>query len=279
MRHLYIIGNGFDLHHSIPSSYYDYMRWVELRYPMLYDEISRTFTDADKESWWADFEMRLADVECMYNFEVIVYPDYTIEGISMNGRNSAERLAALYKAIQRTFAIWVSGLNDYLMSSVQPDISFDTDAMYLTFNYTNTLQDIYHIPDSQVLHIHGNVRRGDDVIIGHDSDGGAFPYIQEEIIDITTDGYEVAEQISAFRKPTSKLIEAHRIFFESLGETLQISVCGFSFSFVDMPYIKEIIKYVSDDVEWKIYVHSLRDVMKMTELCEKMQLNTEFKEW
>ena len=94
MNRLVLIGNGFDLHHSIPSSYYDYMRWVELRYPMLYDEISRTFTDADKESWWADFEMRLADVECMYNFEVIVYPDYTIEGISMNGRNSAERLAA-----------------------------------------------------------------------------------------------------------------------------------------------------------------------------------------
>ncbi len=43
------------------------MRWVELRYPVSYDEISRTFTDADKESWWADFEMAfgsLMEVDC-----------------------------------------------------------------------------------------------------------------------------------------------------------------------------------------------------------------------
>ena len=34
---------------------------------MSYDEISRTFTDADKESWWADFEMAfgsLMEVDC-----------------------------------------------------------------------------------------------------------------------------------------------------------------------------------------------------------------------
>lgn len=29
MKHLYIIGNGFDLHHGIPSGYQNYRQWLE----------------------------------------------------------------------------------------------------------------------------------------------------------------------------------------------------------------------------------------------------------
>ena len=29
VNHLYIIGNGFDKHHDIPSGYQDYRRWLE----------------------------------------------------------------------------------------------------------------------------------------------------------------------------------------------------------------------------------------------------------
>ena len=29
MKHLYIIGNGFDLHHEIPSGYLDFHNWLD----------------------------------------------------------------------------------------------------------------------------------------------------------------------------------------------------------------------------------------------------------
>ena len=28
-KHLYILGNGFDKHHDIPSGYQDYRKWLE----------------------------------------------------------------------------------------------------------------------------------------------------------------------------------------------------------------------------------------------------------
>lgn len=33
MKHLYIIGNGFDLHHGIPSGYHSYRQWLEENHP------------------------------------------------------------------------------------------------------------------------------------------------------------------------------------------------------------------------------------------------------
>jgi len=152
MKHLYIIGNGFDLHHGIPSSYKQYMTWLICHYPEFYDEVSRTFKDADEDAWWADFEHRLAEVEYMYDLSIQIYPDIKVLGVEIKGTNSPERLAATFKAVQKTFTLWVHSLNELLLE-YQPDLKLDPDATYLTFNYTNTLQDLYHIPDKHVLHI------------------------------------------------------------------------------------------------------------------------------
>ena len=262
MKHLYIIGNGFDLHHDIPSSYYYYMHWLWCIYPELADEIERTFEGAEEDAWWSDFERHLAKVDCTYDITVPIYPDFEVEGIELKGTNSPDRLAALYKAIQKTFIKWANGLNDCL-PAIHPDLPLDTDAAFLTFNYTDTLQDVYHIPDSQILHIHGNVSRGEYVIIGHDSTGDYYPEKQFEMVDFKNAPYEVAKEITAFRKPTSRIIDINRQWFKSLKDVELITVCGFSFSNVDIPYMQEIIKHVSEDAKWQIYIHSLRDYMYM----------------
>ena len=80
MKHLYIIGNGFDCHHYIPSSYKHYMTWLICHYPELYDEVARTFKDADEDTWWADFEHRLADVDFTYDLSIPIYPDIEVLG-------------------------------------------------------------------------------------------------------------------------------------------------------------------------------------------------------
>lgn len=268
MKHLYIIGNGFDLHHGIPSSYKHYMTWLICRYPDLYEEIANTFEDADTDIWWADFEHHLADVSYMYDLSIAMYSNYHVEGIEISGNYSPERLAATYKAVQKTFALWVSGLNELLMG-YQPDLVLDKDATYLTFNYTNTLQDLYHIPDEQVLHIHGKADRGDELIIGHDSDGNDFATKQLEEVGFQKKPYRIARQIAVLRKPTEKIIEANQAFFESLSDVELITVYGFSFSSIDMPYVREIIKHIKHGVKWQIYVHSKKDE-KRIDMCDEM---------
>ena len=275
MKHLYIIGNGFDLHHGIPSSYYNYMHWLCVNYPELYDEISRTFINAEQKTWWSDFEHHLAEVEYMYDLSAVIYPDYEIEGIALKGKNSPERLSAVYKAVQMTFSVWVRGLNDFLIG-VHPDLPLDVDATYLSFNYTNTLQNVYGIPDEHVLHIHGNAEKGEDIIIGHDSSGANFQYMQSEIIDIEGLGYAIGKQISTFQKPTAKIIESNRAFFESLRDIERITVYGFSFSSIDMPYVKEIIKFTSENVVWHIYVYSIDELKRFEKLNKELLLNMEY---
>lgn len=271
MKHLYIIGNGFDLHHGIPSSYKQYMTWLICHYPDLYDEIARTFKDADEDAWWADFEHHLAEVECMYDMSIPIYPDIEVLDVEIKGTNSPERLAATFKAVQKTFTLWVHSLNELLLE-YQPDLKLDPDATYLTFNYTNTLQDLYHIPDKQVLHIHGKAERGDELIIGHESDGNDFALKQLEEVGFQKKPYQISRQIAVLRKPTERIIEMNRAFFESLSDVETITVYGFSFSSIDMPYIREIIKYIkSSGVKWQIYVHSKKDE-KRIEKCDEMWL-------
>ena len=39
IRNLYIIGNGFDIHHCIPSRYADYLNWLKNNKKTTYNKI------------------------------------------------------------------------------------------------------------------------------------------------------------------------------------------------------------------------------------------------
>ena len=57
-KHLYIIGNGFDLHHHIPSSYNNFKEWLEDNdIDTLYKVENILKIDAPK--WWNEFETNL----------------------------------------------------------------------------------------------------------------------------------------------------------------------------------------------------------------------------
>ena len=61
MKHLYIIGNGFDLHHRINSSYRSFYEYLADYHPGLLSELNETFIDCDVE-WWSDFENNLGEL-------------------------------------------------------------------------------------------------------------------------------------------------------------------------------------------------------------------------
>ncbi len=55
---LYIIGNGFDLHHKIQSSYTDYRTWLESNDPETLADINEIF-GMPELPWWRNFEESL----------------------------------------------------------------------------------------------------------------------------------------------------------------------------------------------------------------------------
>ena len=56
-KHLYIIGNGFDLHHEINSSYKDFHEWMYENNPDVIEKADEIYGICDDE-WWSDFENR-----------------------------------------------------------------------------------------------------------------------------------------------------------------------------------------------------------------------------
>ena len=61
MKHLYIIGNGFDIFTGLKTRYVDFSWWLEKNYPFIYENMQVAY-DMDVE-WWNDFELQLGKLD------------------------------------------------------------------------------------------------------------------------------------------------------------------------------------------------------------------------
>lgn len=132
-------------------------------------------------------------------------------------------------------------------------INPDSD-LFFTFNYTQTLEKIYGCPTGNICHIHGISSDDpffqiDELILGH---CGRMDYSNDEGIP-----YEMGPGLQSIyeqlRKDTANQICRHKDFFKKISST---SICmiysfGFSFSDVDMPYMKKICdSLTTNNVTW-----------------------------
>ena len=46
----------------------------------------------------------------------------------------------------------------------------DRRNIFLSFNYTDTLETVYGIPENHICYIHGKAKRGDNLVVGHHSE-------------------------------------------------------------------------------------------------------------
>ncbi|GLT21505.1 hypothetical protein GCM10007933_09570 [Zoogloea oryzae] len=263
---LYIIGNGFDLYHDIPSDYRDFGRYLAAVDRGTYREVEAYF-NVDNEFWW-QFEQQLA------NFNTCAAIDYASQFLMPYGADiwsdsghhdyqyELDRIIeAISKTLQERFAQWVRQLSIPSLSSCNTaPLPLDPNALYLSFNYTNTLQRTYGIPDSQILHIHGKASAPSDrLILGHGWERSASDSLNHGVdmseADIRViEGNEIVDRyFSATFKPTGQIIADNQTFFSNLKGIRQVYVMGHSLSEVDAPYYNEIIKNIdSSSVRWMI---------------------------
>lgn len=133
--------------------------------------------------------------------------------------------------ISRCFSEWILHINTNVPPVVLPE-SFNKNCLFLNFNYTDILEKVYDIPASNILYIHGNALRGDNLILGHHNAAlfreqivPAFNAAEEHstyLEDIEEDFrlQEAKEFIkNYFRriyKDTASIIRYHQSFFDSL---------------------------------------------------------------
>ena len=238
-----------------------------------YDAISKYIPEQDL---WSSFEEALSflDYEQIQEDNSCYFLDYGDD----NWRDSAnhdfqymiDEDLSFAANISNHFLEWILHIN----TNVQPVVSSDVlngNCLFLNFNYTDTLERVYAIPASNILYIHGNALRGNELILGH-HDATLF---QEKVIpafnaaeehgvymeDIEEDfRLQEAREIikDYFRKTykdTASIIRHYQLFFNSLTTVSEVCILGHSLSEIDFDYFAEIKKNVPSTCKWYISYH------------------------
>lgn len=156
---LYVIGNGFDLAHKIPSTFNPDFKNIALKYESGY----QCFWDlyqTENEDIWSDFENLLGrpDFNVLEEIFERYAPDYLSDRES--DRDDIINQVSINGNLKEAVSEFASKVDAYL-ENVNRRESFekllDASGYYISFNYTHTLENVYNIPKKQVLHIHGEV--------------------------------------------------------------------------------------------------------------------------
>ena len=282
MPNLYIIGNGFDIAHGMKTRYNNFRDYLSNYYHRseewgiyvpesvighhgeelqaddevvnlimyLVDAVApydSKLQDAD----WSDLEALLGEIGLSECFDT-VEEQYDREG---DRRYAWERDVAAEVCGNMSLAI--SRITEFLSEWIQtvsvagiPQKEFQKllsvdDDLVFSFNYTRTLEQLYHCPKENICHIHGVIGDNefdhvDELVLGH---CGNRDYSNDESIPYGM-GYELQSIYEELRKDTGRQILLHQPFLKKLSSTSieKIYSYGFSFSAVDRPYIEEICK-------------------------------------
>jgi hypothetical protein len=251
-RKLYIIGNGFDLQHGIPSKFGDFKAFMENRNSDLRRAVDE-YLPAGED--WAQLEHALAEIDVDRIAEDLeqFMPSYGADDWSDSGHHDfqyeVDRLVeSLSIELREQFGQWIRQVPIPTPATTPRRLQMiDPTAFFLTFNYTPTLQELYGVPDSRILHIHGEANLPDsDLILGH-----AWNPQQRQSLNHRNDIAEMDTRLveantiidkyfSATFKPSARLIQEHRPFFERLTDLEEVYVLGHSVSTGDEAYYRAL---------------------------------------
>jgi len=277
---LYIIGNGFDLHHYLKTSYYDFANYLRENHNDIYSTLESYVSYPTSENdLWSRFEENLAnlDAEEILSEHSDTLPNYASDDFRDRDRYvfpdiMDEHFQKLTSGLFSAFQEFVQQV-EYPNYSWEHKIEIDKEATFLTFNYTNTLERLYSIDKSKIIYIHNSAFYGaDEIILGHGIDPETFeekkpeppddlePEELEEWYNRNDDydySYDEGKQnlmryFKVTYKPTKEIINRHSNFFANLKTVEEIYVYGHSISSVDLPYFEEIVRNVSNDMKWTV---------------------------
>tara|TARA_B110000196_G_scaffold217278_1_gene186579 strand:+ start:1195 stop:2127 length:933 start_codon:yes stop_codon:yes gene_type:complete len=261
---VYIIGNGFDLHHQIRSSFNQFKAYVKKCDNELYTAIEE-FLPVDDS--WSDLEESFAhiDIHNMTEQALDFLQSYNTEDWSDSYHHDyqfaiTETVDLLSTKLVARFTEWISKLEIPPEGAINvSSLSLERDASYFSFNYTNTLNEIYNIDDRKILYIHGKVDdEWSDVVLGHAWEPRDIPSLNSnvEVDNVDTrimEGNQILDDyFGKTFKPIQSLIQLNSNYFNSLNEVNNVYVLGHSLSEVDIEYFMKITKSVPNSARWYV---------------------------
>ena len=293
MKKLFVIGNGFDSAHDLPTSYDHFRKFlcdtylngrtVEDCMPMIptvsvghkgedildmervAEFLVYIISEAEPDgSKWSDLEASLGRLDYDEAFEFLPEErdrdgDINYWRVSNNNADMASDLYKVISSVKDLFSEWVDTIE---INDTEQKDDFNNlvgaEDIFLTFNYTYTLEDLYGIDEKNVCHIHGG--QDGDILFGHgNTEDYSSQYMNKHIG--SENSLSMLDMI--LKKDTVKALNEHLYFFDSIDASIkEVYSIGFSFADVDLIYIKEICKRLSVDTVWFLNDYNSDDIPK-----------------
>lgn len=227
MGRLFITGNGFDLAHGRKTSYEDFRQFLLRENYGLFIKSLECGRNIKKSGVWADIE------SCMGNV----------------GKD---------KFLSTAFSCDLEGaLKEWILEveSEKPEPLFKpfvrTSDLFITFNYTNTLEDIYGVDEDKILHLHGSYKNGDKLIMGQRTKTSSTEAVLDEYFHRT---YKPVEMII-----DKKLEPFLKVRLCKIDEILVLGHSIRSYGWVDRDYFQYLANWLKmkENIKWSIsFLHN-----------------------
>ena len=345
---LWIIGNGFDLYHGLKTKYSDYKAYLCQhhtckkecgRVPIknLPQEVCRNCCKKNCENGCRDRSCpvrkfndlpRGASGKCAWrDLEGDSYFDIeqmlkSTDGYHDKNSESMESPAIHLLHGYLDFARIFTGAEFYdWFCSVEADMPKDKKIqfldegrhdVFLTFNYTNTLQNVYHVDRERIWHVHGSVEQVAKALerekeedkwinkayIAHNCLEFGSPYLTKDAVDTIVDRYAKEQNLSV--EKTEKLRRCLSRLIKFLNKNIQdrlvlvkkfvaekcsdfaaleeVVVAGHSLSQIDSPYLDYLADYFKC-VRWRFFHNGNEDIHRVFEFCERHRLDGSCVPW
>lgn len=297
MSTLYVIGNGFDGAHKLKTSYWHFREYLKKYAEEFYMNLEKNYgyfqIDVDDyhigknlnevlkkrdncvyESFWKTIEEELGKVNetAMLDFSQSIVSNFDLESGLVGIKDTLDYYwrgqYSFIKQLQEYVFKWAKQIRLDKCIPICEELINNNEDVFLTFNYTNTLEKVYNIPTANVLHIHGGLPPYcyTKPILGH----GNYEAIKrcEKLVEEAEKEFDEAS-ISIYNaianfykdtlKDTRKLLNANSGFFEKLVNIHTVKVIGHSLGEVDFPYFERIIQCVDNNTKWYVYFHEDHD--------------------
>lgn len=273
-----IVGNGFDVNHGLPSSYANFKEWLKNNDINLFDFLN-TYIDV-KGNWWNDFERSLSefDIPKLIRETPLEKSPRDSKLPPSFSHPASWRLDSVRDAISLKFTEWVKTLDGV---EINKKIDLPEACLYISFNYTDTLERVYGIEENKIVYIHGKASRGDKLIYGHGKSQFELEfdvmkkYNLHRSDDFFTAGSfgdsesELTSRVSYWQKYI-QLGLYYNVLRPAVSGASNVCVYGLSFSKVDFPYLQWIVEK-NPNLKWRVSWHSENDKKCISEILRTLR--------
>ena len=284
MKRLFITGNGFDLHHDMKTSYWDFRNYLFETAPEILS--SMEMFNMFQEDLWSDFEANLANIdeEMLFDYYSDSLVSYAADDWSDSYHHEFQYFIEqdtgyMSYGLVSQFVKWICSIDlpTKMSEGITKCFAEVKDSKYLNFNYTSTIQSLYGIADEKVLYIHNRVDNESSEPDRRRAVGkpqSKFALVSDDVR--TIDAYDsIRDYYIATHKSTASVISKNESFFNSVDRYDEIIIMGHSLSEVDLPYIQQITTNLShENTRWHVSYYSAGEIASHRRSLERCSISS-----